>query len=764
MMPLEAHQALLRFAQRRGTAALRLLLHAAVPQSFRPELLALIRANFVPEADGHSAAEADVMLAPFCETLGNGYFQLDPEIRRQCLDHLGDLGGNDAAMASLEQRVAALLLAFIERCEARPGLSRDPLLPGWLEVQRWVAAAFLDPDATAMGLADALSASGGALEPVAAVQLGAVTAAVSLPLANYPSLIAYAMGLGALHAGDRSTAQRLLWSVAGQDLHFGSVELPPPEQVLGQRPESEGGDGAETVAVSDADLVQRSGGTEYHDDAVVFISYARSDDESPPFDDTSQGWVTFFWQQLRWELTNAGLHQAKLWLDRYEIEPAEDFTDKIRVALHQARLFVAILSPNYLHREYCVKELRYFLSIHAELDEDALSRVVLIKKSYFETQALPPGLRTRAGFMFFQREQSGAVREFYRRGLQDDEAYFRLLKDVASLIKRRLTEDTDLTASPTDRSGEKVVKTTAEQPSKPTPQEPSVVPNERTIYLAAPPDELRDCWLRLANDLRGSGYTVLPSEGRLADTLPAAEAEIADALARAALSVHLLGESEGGKPDGSEETLARLQLRLAREHAGRPVGLPRVVLWAPKWLPERPERKRDPFEVVRRFGGLLPGEELYAEDVTDLSQWLRARLNPFAPASASSISTLLIAGAVPADDGLVSVLANRLQSDRISVRPVFAGDPLPADPDVVSSAALVPWGKADRSSVDALLDKLAPLGLPITVLSLPGDDETAKIRFFRPGVYSEPLEAVPADRRAARALLARLEITEGVDP
>ena len=67
--------------------------------------------------------------------------------------------------------------------------------------------------------------------------------------------------------------------------------------------------------------LQKYGGT-------VFISYARADDVKPPFDKATKGWVTFFWHQLRWELTNAGLPEAKLWLDRYEIEPAEEFTEK----------------------------------------------------------------------------------------------------------------------------------------------------------------------------------------------------------------------------------------------------------------------------------------------------------------------------------------------------------------------------------------------------------------------------------------------------
>jgi hypothetical protein len=47
-------------------------------------------------------------------------------------------------------------------------------------------------------------------------------------------------------------------------------------------------------------------------------------------------------------LTNAGLPEAKLWLDRYEIEPAEEFTEKIRAALQQAHLLVPILSANWV--------------------------------------------------------------------------------------------------------------------------------------------------------------------------------------------------------------------------------------------------------------------------------------------------------------------------------------------------------------------------------------------------------------------------------
>jgi hypothetical protein len=473
-------------------------------------------------------------------------------------------------------------------------------------------------------------------------------------------------------------------------------------------------------------------------DGAVFISYSRADDEKPPGDDNASGWVAFFWEQLRWALTNAGMHQAKLWLDRYEIEPDENFTKKIEEALREARLFIPIFSPNWVQRKYCQEELCRFVELRPQSGDPGDDDIILVKKREVLIDDVPDVLRHRVGYQFFREEPSGKLKEFYWRGLEDREAYLDVLKEMADRIAGRL-----------------MVKV------KPTPQVPLVAPNGRTVYLAAPADELRDAWRRVANDLRGSGYTVLPSEGRLPDTLPAAEVAVGGALARAELSVHFLGESEGGKPDGSEETLVRLQLRLARERSGSG-GRFRRVLWAPKWLPGDGSR-RDPFEVVQRFGGLSPGEEVYAEEVTDLSQWLRARLNPPAAASDIAVSTLLIAGAVSADDDLVGRLANRLQSDQINVRPIFAGDPLPTCDDARSAATLVPWEKADRPSLDALLDRLVPLGLSTTVLYLPGDDERAKSRYFRRGVYVERLDTVPADRRAGRELLARLEIWNGAE-
>jgi hypothetical protein len=466
---------------------------------------------------------------------------------------------------------------------------------------------------------------------------------------------------------------------------------------------------------------------------TVFISYARADDEKPPFDDTAQGWVAFFWQQLRWELTNAGVNQAKLWLDRYEIEPTENFTERIDAALREAMIIIPILSPNWVTRPWCQKELERFLELKSKRG-NAVDSVVLVKKREPSESDVPAPLRNREGYKFFTMEASGRVREFYWRGLQDKAAYFDVLRRMAEWISEHMQ---------TNARAVKAIPATS----------------GRMIYVAVPADELRDAWQRLVNDLVGAGYVVLPGEARLPDTAAKADEAIRAALGRSEVSVHLLGESEGTKPDGSEEGIVRRQLRLAREHAGAVGRFPRI-LWAPKWLPEHNDTKRDPFEVVKRFGTVSAGEEVYAEEVTDLSQWLRGRLNQTKPEMPHSAQMLLVAGGSAEDDDLVSTLANRLQSEEIKVKALFAGDPMPPPDATSSTAALVPWGKADRASIDALLSSLSARAPRLIVLRLPGGDQAAKRRFFREGTYSEPLDAVPPDRKAAHELLVRIEIVQ----
>src|SRR5262245_62157491 len=136
-----------------------------------------------------------------------------------------------------------------------------------------------------------------------------------------------------------------------------------------------------TTAPSQSHVLPRAG--------TVFISYARADNEKPPHDDTAQGWVTFLWDQLRWELTTRGAKQAKLWLDRYQIDPAEAFTPLIEAAVKEAAVILPILSENWAQSKWCRDEVEGF----SRARTDAAQRVVPIYKSKLDRELLPSVLQ-----------------------------------------------------------------------------------------------------------------------------------------------------------------------------------------------------------------------------------------------------------------------------------------------------------------------------------------------------------------------------------
>ncbi|MCB1949395.1 toll/interleukin-1 receptor domain-containing protein [Nitrosomonas sp.] len=472
----------------------------------------------------------------------------------------------------------------------------------------------------------------------------------------------------------------------------------------------------------------------------VFISYARADDLKPPFEETTQGWVTFFWHQLRFELINCGAKQAELWLDRYQIEPAEAFTPKIEQALAQASMLIAVFSENWVQSAWCQEEIDWFGKQHA----DASDRIVPVYKSDLHRELLPVlirGYQARIGFRFFTSDDTGKIHEFYWRGLKDQDAYFDLVRQIAQFITERL----------------------GIAPAKPMASlKPPVSGQGKTVFVAVAASDLKDARQRLVNDLKASGFTVAPEDNALPETSDALEAMLNKALIEAEYAVHLIGENRGITVEGGSEPIVDQQLRLARQ-----AGLPRI-LWVPRWLPSHTGSPRNPFDVIQRFDGLQQHEEIHHGEVTDLSQWLRQRIQPVSSAndvlnagSPASFDRICVMSAHEDDDDLAADLANLLQRCGFAVRPRFSddGSDLESAPALQSGHALIliPWSQAGGGDLDAMLDRLVPAGR-IICLRLPGGDEKAKRRFFREKIVLEKLDTLPADRNAVSVLFDALGV------
>ncbi len=233
LSPLQAYEAVMAFARRRGTDALALAMFASVPQVLHIDLLHLLRLNFVGHAPRPGVAETDVLFSAFSHDMGNGYFRFDANARLQLLQHLDPGGAGSGRPPSLQ--VADFLIAHFARELAGERCDTDPLYRSWIEVERWNAQAFADPEATAEQLAAALR---DAVEPGqtrARVRIGALAATLATPLAAHFRLLSYAAGVHALETGDVDRARQLLDSAGDLPVVEGNVTLKPPAQWLRER-------------------------------------------------------------------------------------------------------------------------------------------------------------------------------------------------------------------------------------------------------------------------------------------------------------------------------------------------------------------------------------------------------------------------------------------------------------------------------------------------------------------------------------------------
>jgi hypothetical protein len=219
----EAYAALQQYVADYGRSALLLMMHAAVPETLRADLLHLIRVNFLSDLDGDTSLEADVLFGPLTRSEhGTGYYCIDPQVRWHCLGLLQSLYRNEARPRAL--RVAGLLWHYVSAREATATREADPQLAEYLAIQRWVALAHLEPKNAARAFALALhQASQGANQT--RLRLGGLASAIELPLAGEQELLTYAQGLDALVRGDESRAAELLGALGDKELRISDVVL-----------------------------------------------------------------------------------------------------------------------------------------------------------------------------------------------------------------------------------------------------------------------------------------------------------------------------------------------------------------------------------------------------------------------------------------------------------------------------------------------------------------------------------------------------------
>ncbi len=294
--------------------------------------------------------------------------------------------------------------------------------------------------------------------------------------------------------------------------------------------------------------------------ADIFISYTHRDNAK--LSDEQYGWVDRFHEALEMRLATLWGHRADIWRD-FKTHGNDVLTPTIETTVVQASLMVSVLSPAYVHSEWCTKELSLFCTSAAKsggLHVGTRSRVVKVVKTPVErsTEAAYSGLAESIGYPFYRVDERGLPWEFDARF--GEKARQQFLGKVNELAYDICTMLEALTGKVSGR--DRVVS-----------------PSNAAVYVAETISDLEPYREQLRRELEQHGHRVLPqgSFGYGPDYTERVERDLREAV----VSVHPVGASYGVIPEGYDKSVVELQYELAGKESERRPALTRIPWMVP---------------------------------------------------------------------------------------------------------------------------------------------------------------------------------------
>lgn len=336
----------------------------------------------------------------------------------------------------------------------------------------------------------------------------------------------------------------------------------------------------------------------------LFISYAHIDNE--PLTPEQKGWITRFHASLEALLSMRMGGKAMIWRDN-KLQGNDVFADEIVAQFSQTAVLVSVLTPRYLNSDWCTREVAEFCKRAEEsggMVVENKARIFKVLKAPVDTQdSLPAVVKDVLGYEFFTIEDGAPLEldsAFGEKFAQDyNRKVGKLAWDISQLLKKLETGTRDNGNS-------------QQGPPKPA------------IYLAECSYDRKQAREILEGELKRHGYPVLPDQ-----ELPRDEAEYMAAveglLKRCKLSIHLVGETYGGVPDGpSQKSEVVLQNELAAQRS-RTDQLKRVI-WLPEGTHSNQAQQQSFINALHQNADVQIGADLITADIEGLKTAIHAIL------------------------------------------------------------------------------------------------------------------------------------------
>ena len=341
-------------------------------------------------------------------------------------------------------------------------------------------------------------------------------------------------------------------------------------------------------------------------DNDIFISYAHLDNQ--PLMKDSEGWVSQFHRALEVRIDQLLGRKSAVWRDP-KLQGNDYYEDTIVDQLPMAAVLVSVFTPRYVHSKSCTTELPHFcetLKENGGLRFHDKTRIFKVLKTPVPIEEQPEDIRDFLGYEFFKIDTvTGRVREFNQVFGQEAEREFwirldDLAQDLCQLL-RWLEHEAPASASGT----------------MPGPRD--------TVYLASCSSDVRDRYDEVKRDLLAHNYRVVPDRPLPLDSSQL-KPVLRDYIKQSRMSIHIIGESYGIVPDGTDHSFVRLQNEAAMEREGDE-NFSRLI-WIPPGLQTQDSRQQQFIEELRSDPRIQSGADLLETSFEDLNTQIHSLLAP----------------------------------------------------------------------------------------------------------------------------------------
>ena len=365
----------------------------------------------------------------------------------------------------------------------------------------------------------------------------------------------------------------------------------------------------------------------------IFISYSHIDNQ--PLSPEQEGWITRFHQTLQGLLNMRLGSDAAIWRDD-KLSGNDVFADEIVKQFKDVALFISILTPRYIHSEWCSREAKEFCQ-EAEQNGGLVvhnkSRVLKVVKTPLPADGLnflPDAFKTVLGYNFYILEEGKPLELDPEYGEKFKQDYYRkvaLLAYEAATLIGMLEAESD---------------STTEEPNSP---EHPLKQAKATIYVAESSADRREAREQLVADLKLNGYTVVPVQPLPLDDEMAYRSSATALLEASSLSVHLVGATPGATPDGPSQTsIGPLQNELAAQ-ASKASALKRVI-WLPAGTCSQSKQQQAYIEALHQDAQAQAGAALVTGGLEELKSAIYRKLKAIEQASSAQAENGTLSEAV----------------------------------------------------------------------------------------------------------------------